>query len=211
MNPNNIPPFKRCKQCGNKFFKKRSEGAPYWGRKSFCSRECKTTSFRGTSPWNKGLSIDRIKYPTMGHFEKHTNAAKERMAAALNNWRESLPPGELSKVMAENQKKAIKVGLARGSYKNNGVGSKEDNPAWKGNKASYNAIHRWIQKNWEKTGTCQECKKETEPFGKRKYGTEWHCKDREYDREVRDTWVEVCPKCHRKLDKLWIQEEKILE
>ena len=30
-------------------------------------------------PWNKGMKVDRTKYPNMGHFKKHSEEAKEKM------------------------------------------------------------------------------------------------------------------------------------
>ena len=139
----------------------------------------------------------------MGHFQKHTPEALEKITKANKENAKK----HSKEFFRENQKKAIKVGLSRGSYKNNSAPSGDKNPSWLGEEASYNAKHRWIQKNWKKTGTCQKCGKVTKPFGRRKWGTEWHSIDRKYDREDRSLWLEVCIKCHRKLDKLWILED----
>ena len=34
---------------------------------------------KGRKPWNKGIKIDRKKYPKMGHHKKHTPETKEKM------------------------------------------------------------------------------------------------------------------------------------
>ena len=31
---------------------------------------------KGRTPWNKGMKVDRIKYPNMGHFEEHSEETK---------------------------------------------------------------------------------------------------------------------------------------
>jgi len=71
---------------------------------------------------------------------------------------------------------------------------------WKGEKATYNSKHRWIQKHWNKTGVCEMCKKKTVPFGKRHFGTEWANISGHYDRLDRTDWKELCPTCHRRFD-----------
>ena len=36
----------------------------------------------GKIPWNKGKKLDRAKYPSMGHFQKHTKISKNKMSIA---------------------------------------------------------------------------------------------------------------------------------
>lgn len=72
--------------------------------------------------------------------------------------------------------------------------------SWKGDQATYNSKHRWIQENWNKTGTCEWCKKVTTPFGNRRFGTEWANLDGNYNRDDRNTWAELCVKCHHDYD-----------
>lgn len=48
--------------------------------RTYCSRKCSNvhTLFRnGHNSWLKGMVVDRIKYPKMGHFEKHSKTTKE--------------------------------------------------------------------------------------------------------------------------------------
>jgi hypothetical protein len=35
---------------------------------------------KGRIPWDMGIKIDRIKYPNMGHHQKHTTISKEKMS-----------------------------------------------------------------------------------------------------------------------------------
>ena len=64
---------------------------------------------------------------------------------------------------------------------------------WKGDKATYNSIHRYVQKNWDKKGVCSHCGKK----GK----TDWANIDHKYNRENKNDWIELCRKCHIKFDK----------
>lgn len=103
----------------------------------------------------------------------------------------------------ERMAKVLKARTESGKWKPPGLGKvKEENYAWKGDNACYSSKHKWIQKHWTKTGTCEDCKTVTKPFGRRKYGTEWANLDGNYNRDDRSTWRELCIKCHRKLDKI---------
>lgn len=77
---------------------------------------------------------------------------------------------------------------------------RDENYAWLGDNATYNAKHRWIQKHWAKTGICANCGKKPRPFGNRRYGTEWANLDGNYDRDDQETWKELCVPCHRRYD-----------
>lgn len=33
----------------------------------------------GNSAWNKGMKVNKADYPTMGHFQKHTDESKQKM------------------------------------------------------------------------------------------------------------------------------------
>ena len=48
---------------------------------------------KGKKAWNKGKLVDRTKYPTMGHFKKHSNISKEKMSKAhKGHWVKSKNP-----------------------------------------------------------------------------------------------------------------------
>lgn len=64
---------------------------------------------------------------------------------------------------------------------------------WKGDAASYVAIHMWISKWLGKPKYCEYCKTTT---AKR---FDWANKSGEYKRELSD-WIRLCKKCHIKYD-----------
>ena len=193
---------KYCAQCGTLFEKPKSCGLPEWSKRKFCSRTCCDKSKIGLPVWNTGKTIDRTKYPNYGHFNKHNNCSKKKMADALNKWRDSTSLEEQNIARTKGHAKAIATGLSRGSYKGKPGRVKELNPLWKGNNASYSSKHKWIQKYWQKTGVCEKCGKSPKPYGNRKWGTEWHSLDGEYNREDRKTWLELCKSCHKIFDKI---------
>lgn len=67
----------------------------------------------------------------------------------------------------------------------------EDAGAWKGDKASYSAIHKWLYSHYKKSDVCDHCK--------RQGYTEWANISQEYHRE-RDDWLNLCKSCHFKFD-----------
>lgn len=68
----------------------------------------------------------------------------------------------------------------------------ERNPRWQGDAASYNAVHRWRQRNCPKTGVCAHCNK------RRK--THWANISGEYRRDDESDWLELCVECHNRFD-----------
>ena len=61
---------KECLLCKKIF--KTYVGCTKIGSGKYCSNKCKNKSLKGKPTWNKGIKIDRIKYPSMGHFQKHS-------------------------------------------------------------------------------------------------------------------------------------------
>ena len=53
--------------------------------------------------------------------------------------------------------------------------------------SKYFIAHKWIYKNYKKTGVCELCGKYVK--------TEWSNKSGDY-RQERDDWQELCHKCH---------------
>lgn len=194
---NNLPPSKKCFFCNKEYFKKINTSKKSWTISRFCSKECRIASTVGSIPWNKGLVVDRNIFPTMGHFQKHSAESLKKITDANIKNAKKRPPGFFRDI----QKLAIKSGLRNGSYKGKPGTKRELNPNWLGENASYNSKHRYIQNNWPKTGVCQKCGSKPPPFGKRRYGTEWHNTDGLYNRDHKETWIEVCSKCHKKYDR----------
>lgn len=77
-------------------------------------------------------------------------------------------------------------------------------PTWKGSSAAYVTKHRWMLRNFTKTGSCELCGKTPPTPRGRQTGTLWANKNHRYDRDltrVREDWIELCPKCHKGYDK----------
>lgn len=63
------------------------------------------------------------------------------------------------------------------------------NGRWKGDAAGYHAVHKWVNRQKEKTGTCSDCGRADRP-------TVWANLDGEYSRDP-DTWGEKCVPCNK--------------
>ena len=63
---------------------------------------------------------------------------------------------------------------------------------WRGDEVGYSGIHRWLQKHYPKTGTCDECKKRTRTEFALIHG---HA----YSRN-REDYLELCRQCHARYD-----------
>ena len=188
-----IPPdTKQCETCKEHFNKKVTTSRKNWKKSRFCSRKCKNDSLKGKpffdstgiAPWNKGKT---------GYMsEQGRKNIGESTKRSLSKW--------TPEQRKERHAKTVATRKRLGSYTGQLGKTKELSSQWKGNKASYNAKHRWIQKHWTKTGTCERCGLSPKPYGNRRWGTEWHNIDEEYNREDRSRWMEVCKSCHHILD-----------
>jgi predicted transcriptional regulator len=70
------------------------------------------------------------------------------------------------------------------------------NPNYRGEKAKYQARHKWIYSHYGSINFCQLC------FEKsiNKYKYDWANISGEYKRDISD-WVRLCRKCHKNFDK----------
>jgi len=78
-----------------------------------------------------------------------------------------------------------------------GLTANEKNPKWKGDDATYYALHNWIRKNFDKPSLCESCEKDP---GHDKAGhtkLQWANKTKNYSRE-RSDWICLCISCHKK-------------
>lgn len=71
--------------------------------------------------------------------------------------------------------------------------SGENHPAWKGDKASYVAIHIWVSRKLGKANKCEDC----QSLANKKY--EWANISGKYKRDISD-YKQLCTSCHRKYD-----------
>lgn len=75
-------------------------------------------------------------------------------------------------------------GLSRGEHRYN----------WKGDEASYDSIHSWVERYRGKPQFCEHCKRDDLRL---KY--EWANVDHRYRRNLED-WIRLCVRCHRWYD-----------
>jgi hypothetical protein len=84
---------------------------------------------------------------------------------------------------------------ARGSK-----GSKRENAYnWKGDSVRYNALHRWVQRNFGNPPFCENCGKKGIK-NKKRWIIEWANITGEYGRD-KSQWKGLCKKCHCEEDK----------
>ena len=172
---------KYCVRCGVRYDRPSHCRGKRWVARMYCSPKCQRLSAVESS--NRERVI--------------TSEGRAKMAENARRYLHNETPEQRKARMA----KVLKNRVESGNWKPPGTGKiKDQNYSWLGDKATYNAKHRWIQKHWQKTGKCEECGKEPKPYGRRKWGTEWSNQDGLYNREDRSTWRELCKPCHRAYD-----------
>lgn len=66
------------------------------------------------------------------------------------------------------------------------------NKRWKGDAVGKKALHKWVRRNFENTGCCEEC-------GRSDRTMDWASIGHVYTRDRAD-WRELCRSCHFKMD-----------
>lgn len=80
-----------------------------------------------------------------------------------------------------------------------GLTANENNPRWKGDSVTYQALHNWVRRHFVRPSACENCGKNP---GKNKVGytkLQWANINKKYLRDRKD-WKCLCPSCHRKID-----------
>lgn len=168
--------IKQCTVCEKLYAKNKNVSKKIWAKSKYCSLKCRYLDLN-----SKPLSEER----------------KKRQAKICRHLINNETPEQRYK-----RTRGIANAVKNNPKWHNGRAGKIGNqdPNWKGNNATYNAKHRWIQKHWKKTGICEDCGTTPNPYGRRKYGTEWANISGAYDRDNRNDWKELCKKCHIKID-----------
>ena len=138
-------------------------------KRRFCSRECwyKTEEFKKGCIERGKSSAGRIPW-IVGR--KHTKETRQKISIAHKG-----------KVWTESQRKAILPKLRRG----------ENHPFWKGENATYGAIHDWVYRWKGKPLICEFCGEKNK--------LHWASKDHKYKRIMGD-WISLCVSCHKYYD-----------
>lgn len=128
---------------------------------------------KGRSSWNKGKKLSK----------NH----KENIRAGMTDIKIWNKGKKHSPETIQKMKDGMK-GKNKGKFLN------EKNPRWKGNHASKNAIHKWVEqrKGKAKNHLCQGCGKVR--------ANDWSNCDHAYKR-VLDDYTALCKKCHAEHDK----------
>ncbi len=154
-------------------------------------------TFTVRTKWSKAKRATAQWCSQKCYHASWTPERRQQIALNAKKYLDSETPEQRTARMA----KVVERRVTSGRWQPSQVGrTKEQNYAWLGEDATYNAKHRWIQKHWQKTGKCENCDKIPQPFGNRKHGTEWANMSGNYARDNRNEWKELCVPCHRKLD-----------
>jgi len=97
---------------------------------------------------------------------------------------------KLSKKHKQNISESIKKWGHPKSWKEKVIGSNA--PWWRGNNASYIAIHRWVRKHYKKS-YCESCKESEKMLHMAN-------KSGQYNRDDPSDWLTLCVSCHKKFD-----------
>lgn len=153
-----------------------------WYRKRYCSKICFHKAQRGRATWNKGKK------------DYLSDEARKAMAEnAKRNIAKETPEQRKSRMAS-----VIEARNKNGNWTPPKLGKiAEQDSQWLGEKATYNAKHRWVQKHWEKNDVCDICGVVPISKGRNKHATHWHNISGEYKR-IKEDWMELCPSCHKK-------------
>jgi hypothetical protein len=97
----------------------------------------------------------------------------------------------------------VKYNIERRKYccrscKSSHENTMEKHPQWKGDKVSYNTLHRWVQRRLGKPQKCCDCGMEGRRVNGR-WNIWWSNKSGQYKRDLND-WEGRCRVCHYKYD-----------
>jgi hypothetical protein len=148
------------------------------------SKKKMSDSHKGKIPWNKGRKNPYSKEV----LEKMSKSQKDRLSNPDNHpMYKKHHTEESKKKISEKTKGNIPWNK---NLKNYNPGEK--NGMWKGELASYSAIHKWVQSHKPKSIGCEQC-------GKQNCRLELANLSGKYKRDIND-YKYMCVKCHRTYD-----------
>lgn len=83
-----------------------------------------------------------------------------------------------------------------GEYNKKHPQRNENNPAWKGEKVGYHALHLWISRHYGYPDTCERCGTHESNHAK----IHWANISGDYLR-IRSDWLRLCASCHVNFDR----------
>lgn len=155
------------------------------------------------------LNIRTMKYPSQQKIEnakKFCSSVHARQYGLKKSWKEN-KAGRIKAIQDvfddPVRSKEIKRKMSEWQLGDKGL-------MWRGNDAAYNSKHRWVQKHFKRTKTCEHCGITPPERTNGASGTEWSNKSGKYDRNDRDDWQELCSKCHKFYDKAFRAGKKLV-
>lgn len=169
--------FKECAQCHNMF------GPLDRLNRYFCSFDCRS-KYQKTVPSNKKGK----KYPHLQRARIGNCLICKKEFRAINDFKERKQKYCSVECFQKDWGERIVFNIPNPKGK---VG--EENYIWKGEFASYGAMHKWVARWKGKPMVCDHC------GSKRKKKYEWSNKDHQYRRNL-DDYQRLCTSCHRLYD-----------
>jgi len=144
----------------------------------------------GVEPWNK----DKVGIVSDETREKMSNSAKKKLENPENHpFYGRKHSDESKKKMSDTRKELYKTGKITVWNKDlEGFRSGEENNMWKGDEASYSAIHKWVGIYKPKSKVCEVCDEKANRL-------ELANLSGFYYRDIHD-YMWMCVSCHRRFD-----------
>lgn len=158
---------KPCINCGKLFRPKRMTSA------TACSSKCNVARWRDNNPEHY-------------HYIRETWKRKNGVLKSGSPELRKVISERLSGITLPEKTKELMRGAAH-----RGV----DHFAWKGDKVSYRALHKWVERYLGKPGICSGCGAN----GLSGRAIHWSNVSGEYHRDLSD-WQRLCAKCHKAYD-----------
>lgn len=144
-----------------------------------------SSSLKGRIAWNKNIKINREKFPTMGHFQKHTMETKLKMSLAKKGI--ELSEEHINKLKGRHFSPSTEFKKGDSRILGN------NNHNFKDGKSiiltEYRMLHRWVERN---LGKASKCEKSSLHQSTRYH---WANISGEYLWELSD-WIQLCPSCN---------------
>ena len=198
---------KPCLQCGRMFTKHWSKSLKQWNeRTKVCSIACRGQYVTSQLAWKQKQSNS---HKGQNKGVQRSDDTKRKISQAL--WKHGLPKCEVcdKQLAAYGAKRCRKHALWKGrdkpkclvchktlaNYGTKHCKAHQSPNNWKGDNASYHAVHAWVARHRGTPKQCEHCGTTED----REY--HWANKSQQYKRELSD-WIRLCVPCHSQYDSI---------